>query len=70
MSAIVQLDDTRLDDEFEARGWSDGLPVVAPTRARVDAAQHFTGGNVEADVVDRRQRATARRKFDAQILDL
>jgi len=26
-----------IDDTFEARGWSDGLPVVAPTPARVDA---------------------------------
>jgi hypothetical protein len=26
-----------VDDELEARGWSDGLPVVAPTRERVEA---------------------------------
>ena len=37
MSATVIVDAAALDDEFEARGWSDGLPVVAPTRARVDA---------------------------------
>ena len=34
---MLAVDAERLDDEFEARGWSDGLPVVAPTRARVDA---------------------------------
>ena len=33
----LELDADTLDDAFEARGWSDGLPVVAPTRARVDA---------------------------------
>jgi hypothetical protein len=36
MSATVQIAAELVDDEFEARGWSDGLPVVAPTRARVD----------------------------------
>ncbi len=34
---LLEIDDARLDDEFEARGWSDGLPVVAPTPARVAA---------------------------------
>ncbi len=29
-------------DEFEARGWTDGLPIVAPTRARVDAMLRFS----------------------------
>ena len=41
MIDTLQLDDTRLDDEFEARGWSDGLPMVAPTRARVDAMLRY-----------------------------
>ncbi len=41
MTATVQLDGEHLDDEFEARGWSDGLPVVAPTRARVDAMLRY-----------------------------
>ena len=41
MSATVNVDADMLDDEFEARGWSDGLPVVAPTRARVDAMLAF-----------------------------
>ncbi|MGD9602673.1 MAG: hypothetical protein AB7O21_15960 [Gammaproteobacteria bacterium] len=33
----LHIDSERLDDEFDARGWSDGLPVVAPTPARVAA---------------------------------
>jgi hypothetical protein len=41
MSATVFLDADNLDDEFDARGWTDGLPVVAPTRARVDAMLAF-----------------------------
>lgn len=35
------VDADRLDDEFDARGWSDGLPVVAPTPARVAAMLAF-----------------------------
>ena len=34
---MLRVDPERLDDEFEARGWSDGLPIVAPTGARVEA---------------------------------
>ena len=41
MSNTIELDVDALDDEFEARGWSDGLPVVAPTRARVDAMLRY-----------------------------
>lgn len=41
MSDSIHLDIDTLDDEFEARGWSDGLPVVAPTRARVDAMLRY-----------------------------
>lgn len=37
MTETLRLDAERLDDEFEARGWSDGLPVIAPTRERVAA---------------------------------
>lgn len=41
MTGSIELEAERLDDEFEARGWSDGLPVVAPTRARVDAMLRY-----------------------------
>ena len=37
MADTIALDAAAVDDEFETRGWSDGLPVVAPTHARVDA---------------------------------
>ncbi len=33
----IELDDTDVFEEFWARGWTDGLPVVAPTPARVEA---------------------------------
>ena len=32
-----------LDDELDARGWSDGLPIVAPTRERVEAMVAASG---------------------------
>ena len=37
MGTTLTLESDRLDDEFEARGWSDGLPIVAPTKERVAA---------------------------------
>lgn len=37
MTNTIQIDADALDDEFDKRGWSDGLPIVAPTRERVDA---------------------------------
>jgi hypothetical protein len=37
MSRTITLAPASLDDEFEARGWADGLPVVAPTVERVTA---------------------------------
>ena len=38
MTETVRLPDAQeaVDDYFEEQGWSDGLPVVAPTRERVD----------------------------------
>jgi len=35
MTRTVTIDAARLDEEFDARGWSDGLPIVPPTAARV-----------------------------------
>ena len=37
MGNTLRIESDRLDDEFEARGWSDGLPIVAPTKERVAA---------------------------------
>jgi hypothetical protein len=53
VTETVRLPDTQeaVDDYFDEQGWSDGLPVVAPTRERVDrmlaatdrAADHCLG---------------------------
>lgn len=43
LSRTLTIEADGLDDEFEARGWSDGLPVVAPTAPRV-AAMIAAGG--------------------------
>lgn len=37
MANTITLKADLIDDEFEARGWTDGLPVVAPTAERVAA---------------------------------
>ena len=37
MAKTVTIDLDLIDDEFEARGWSDGLPIVPPTKKRVAA---------------------------------
>ena len=50
MSEVLSLEAERLDDEFEARGWSDGLPVVAPTRARVDAMLRYCDRDPHAEL--------------------
>jgi hypothetical protein len=41
MSETVFLPAESLDDEFDSRGWSDGLPIVAPTPQRVDAMLNY-----------------------------
>ena len=42
MSESIQVDADSLDDEFSVRGWSDGLPIVAPTVKRVAAMLAYT----------------------------
>jgi len=44
VSDTVRLPDTQeaVDDYFDEQGWSDGLPVVAPTRERVDRMLAWT----------------------------
>lgn len=49
LSSIVVDSDT-LDDEFVARGWSDGLPVVAPTRPRVEAMLRYCDRAPDAEL--------------------
>lgn len=50
MSATVSVDADGYDDEFEARGWSDGLPVVPPTRAQVDAMLAYADRTPETEL--------------------
>jgi hypothetical protein len=44
MTETVRVDDSQeaLDDYFDEQGWSDGLPVVAPTRQRVERMLSWT----------------------------
>ena len=45
---LIELDDEspeRLYELFEANGWGDGLPLVAPTTGRVDAMLEHAAGN-------------------------
>ena len=51
----VDLDDAEVLEEFHRRGWTDGLPVVAPTPERVEALLDHAGlaagtvlGSIEA----------------------
>ena len=39
----IDLDDAEMFEEFCARGWTDGLPVVAPTPQRVEALLERAG---------------------------
>ena len=39
----VDLDDAEVLEEFHRRGWTDGLPVVAPTPERVEAMLDHAG---------------------------
>lgn len=39
----VELDDADVIEEFHSRGWTDGLPVVPPTPARVEALLDHAG---------------------------
>src|SRR5262249_34493670 len=42
-SRLIDVDDDGVQELFEARGWTDGLPVVAPTPARVEAMLDWAG---------------------------
>jgi hypothetical protein len=52
MAETVRLDDTQeaVDEHFDAHGWSDGLPVVAPTRERVDRMLAWTDRDADCAV--------------------
>ena len=51
-----------VQEEFFARGWTDGLPVVPPTPERVQAMLGFAGvtvGDVVGTVPERSRNITA-----------
>ncbi|MGR9091962.1 MAG: hypothetical protein ACU85U_15430 [Gammaproteobacteria bacterium] len=50
MNRTLTVDSDRFDDEFEARGWSDGLPVVAPTAPRVRAMIAASGRDPDEEL--------------------
>ena len=46
--STIDLDDVDLFEEFHRRGWTDGLPVVAPTPERVGALLDHAGLTADA----------------------
>jgi hypothetical protein len=42
-SRSIEIDDDHVQEEFRQRGWTDGLPVVAPTPERVEAMLAWSG---------------------------
>ena len=42
---IIELDDSleAVQEYFEVRGWSDGLPFIPPTTERVDKMVRYLG---------------------------
>jgi hypothetical protein len=45
MSETLNLDEQDVQEEFFARGWTDGLPVVPPTPDRVEAMLELIGAD-------------------------
>jgi hypothetical protein len=45
MREPLELDALDLQEEFFARGWTDGLPIVAPTPKRVRAMLDVVGAD-------------------------
>jgi hypothetical protein len=48
-SEVLTFDESDVQEEFFARGWTDGLPIVPPTRERVEAMLTSVGG--ESDLL-------------------
>lgn len=60
----LEIDEERLFEEFCARGWTDGLPVIAPTPERVEAMLEGAGLDAEdilGEVPQRNRRLSARK---------
>ncbi len=45
MTEVLSFEEHDVQEEFFARGWTDGLPVVAPTPERVHAMVDLVGGD-------------------------
>tara|TARA_B100001250_G_scaffold177708_1_gene152739 strand:+ start:3493 stop:4554 length:1062 start_codon:yes stop_codon:yes gene_type:complete len=62
MATSITLTEHDVQEEFFARGWTDGLPVVPPTPERVDAMLTFAGvtaDNIVGSVPERSRNITA-----------
>ena len=46
-SRAIEVDDDAVQELFRDRGWTDGLPVVAPTPERVEAMMAWAGASPE-----------------------
>src|SRR4051794_7290052 len=49
MSELLTVAEQDVQETFFERGWTDGLPVVAPTRGRVEAM--LAAGGIDADAI-------------------
>ena len=45
MTEVLTFEEHDVQEEFFARGWTDGLPIVAPTPERVQAMVDLVGGD-------------------------
>jgi len=62
---------TNLVEWYFEQGWTDGLPVVPPTRAQVDAVVEALGGDPKDAFLRSHQRGTARLcQFDEPVLPI
>ena len=50
MKDTLTVNADTIDDVFEARGWADGLPIVAPTKARVSAMLGDCVGDADEEI--------------------
>ena len=50
MNETLTLNAETINDEFEARGWADGLPIVAPTKSRVNDMLAGYVGDSDAEI--------------------
>lgn len=64
MDRAIELEEGRVQEEFFERGWTDGLPVVAPTPERVGAMLELAGveaAEIVGTVPERAREITAQK---------